>query len=302
MIAILSGGTGTPKLIQGLLEIVGEEQLSVIVNTAEDHWLDHGYISPDIDTVVYTIAGVVDDSTWHGIKGDTYYSHEALKTLGSSEYLKIGDRDRALHIWRGERLRAGETLSQVTKAHCKTIGVKANVGPMSDDTVESAIETIEGDMSLHEFWVKNKGTPEVKGVRFKGLDNAEACKEAIDAIDEAKRIIVGPSNPVTSIYPIISLQGIRKSLERNRKKVVGISPIIGNTAFSGPAEKLMHAFGIEVSVEGVAKFYKDLMDRLVVDSSETVEDEPVDVKILKTNIVMDTREKRKALAKFVMDV
>jgi LPPG:FO 2-phospho-L-lactate transferase len=302
MITVLSGGTGTPKLIQGLLEIVGEEQLSVIVNTAEDQWLSHGYLSPDIDTVVYTIAGVIDDSTWHGIRGDTYHSHEALKTLGSSEYLKIGDRDRALHIWRGERLRAGETLSQVTKAHCKNIGVKANVVPMSDDTVESVIETEERDMSLHEFWVKNKGMPEVKGVRVKGLDNAEACKEAIDAIDEAEKIIVGPSNPVTSIHPIISLQRIRSSLERNRKKVVGVSPLIGSSAFSGPAEKLMRAFGIEVSVGGVAKFYKDLMDRLVVDSSETVEDEPEDVKILKTNIVMDALEKRKALAKFILDV
>lgn len=301
MITVLSGGTGTPKLIQGLHELVEQKDITVIVNTAEDHWLPHGYFSPDIDTVVYTLAGIIDERTWHGIQEDTHFTHDTLRSLGSNEYLRIGDRDRATHIWRGELMRAGKSLSTTTMMHCKTLGVEAEVIPMSNDKFESVIVTPGGDLDLHEFWVKCRGKPEVEGVRFKKSEKASACREAVDAISDAERVIIGPSNPVTSIYPIISLPEISNALKENKEKVICISPIVGDSALSGPAEKLMRGFGIEVSVKGIAKFYKDFASHLVVDSSEAVSDFP-GFKIHKTDIIMDSLEKKKALAKYVLGV
>jgi LPPG:FO 2-phospho-L-lactate transferase len=301
MITVLSGGTGTPKLIQGLLAHMNQKDLSVVMNTAEDHWLPHGYFSPDVDTVVYTLAGIVDDSTWHGIRGDTHFTHETLKTLDSSEYLRIGDRDRALHIWRGELIKAGVSLSNITKKHCKVLGVEADVIPMSNDRVETVIETETGEMDLHEFWVKNQGEPSVNAVHIKASDGTSASKEAVTAIQKAKRIVIGPSNPVTSIYPILSFPETLNALKQNEGKVICVSPIIGESAFSGPAEKLMKAFGIEVSAKGIANFYKDVASHLIVDSSENIPDLP-GLKIHKTDIIMDTLEKRKALANYVLSV
>ncbi len=301
MITVLSGGTGTPKLIQGLLTHLDQKDLRVIVNTAEDHWLPHGYFSPDVDTVVYTISGIVDDETWHGRKEDTHFTHDTLKTLDSSEYLRIGDRDRALHIWRGELIKAGVSLANITKKHCKALGVKADVIPMSNDRVESVIVTPQGELDLHEFWVKKGGEPRVEAVRIETSDGARACEDALDAIQNAKRIVIGPSNPVTSIYPIISFPEISGALKKNKEKVICISPIVGDSAFSGPAEKLMRAFGIEVSIIGIAEFYSDIASHLIVYSSEEILDIP-GLKIHKTDITMDSLEKRKALAKYVMSV
>jgi LPPG:FO 2-phospho-L-lactate transferase len=299
MITVLSGGTGSPKLLRGLRRVIDEKDLTIIVNTAEDQWLPHGYFSPDVDTVVYTLTGMVEDLHWHGIKGDTFYTHGILKRLGATEYLKIGDADRALHIWRGERIRAGERLSQVTKKHCSMLGVQARVLPMSDDAVETTIITTGGDMGLHEFWVKKGGAPDVKGVRFNGIDKASAGEEAISAIEDCERVIIGPSNPVTSIYPIISLPEIKKALKKDRGKVIGVSPIVGGSAFSGPAEKLMNAFGIEVTARGVAEFYKDFITVLVVDSSEDLESVS-GINIVKADIVMDSIAKSEALSEYIV--
>jgi LPPG:FO 2-phospho-L-lactate transferase len=271
MITILSGGTGTPKLIQGMSKIVRGGELSIIVNTAEDHWLAHGFISPDVDTVVYTLAGIVDDTRWHGIKGDTYHTHVELVKLGSSEYLRIGDLDRAIHIWRGELLKKGEKLSRIIERFCQSLKVKASVMPMSDNTVKSIIECKEGEMDLHEFWVKRGGKPKVNGVRYSGLKEAKALHEAVNSIEKAEKVIIGPSNPVTSIYPIIGFEDMREALIKNRAKVIAVSPIIGNNAFSGPAEKMMKAAGIEVSVKGIAGFYKEMISHLIVDRCERLD-------------------------------
>lgn len=301
MITILSGGTGTPKLIQGISKIVRGGELNVIVNTAEDHWLAHGFISPDVDTVVYTLAGIVDDTAWHGIKADTYHTHVELVKLGSSEYLRIGDQDRALHIWRGELLKNGEKLSRIIERHTQALKVKASVMPMSDDSVKSIIECKEGEMDLHEFWVKRGGEPDVTCVSYNGLKEAKALDESIKSIEKAEKIIIGPSNPVTSIYPIIALEDMREALIKNRAKVIAVSPIIGNSAFSGPAEKLMKASGIEVSVKGIAGFYKEMISQLIVDRCERL-DSIREIEIHKTDILLENLEKRAALAKYIMDL
>jgi LPPG:FO 2-phospho-L-lactate transferase len=301
MITILSGGTGTPKLIQGMSKIVRGGELSIIVNTAEDHWLAHGFISPDVDTVVYTLAGIVDDTRWHGIKGDTYHTHVELVKLGSSEYLRIGDLDRAIHIWRGELLKKGEKLSRIIERFCQSLKVKASVMPMSDNTVKSIIECKEGEMDLHEFWVKRGGKPNVNGVRYSGLKEAKALHEAVNSIEKAEKVIIGPSNPVTSIYPIIGFEDMREALIKNRAKVIAVSPIIGNNAFSGPAEKMMKAAGIEGSVKGIAGFYKEMISHLIVDRCERF-DSMREIEIHKTDILLNNMKKRVALAKYITDI
>ena len=214
MITVLSGGTGTPKLLQGLKEIVQNNELTVIVNTAEDKWLSHGYFSPDVDTVLYTLAGIVDDSCWHGIKGDTFKTHEALNKLGDNEKLKIGDSDRATHIQRGSLMKSGLCLSDVIDIQRKALGITAKVVPMTDDRVETVVKTPEKNMEFHEFWVYNKGEPTVIDVDYKGISEASPSKGAVKAIKEAEKIIIGPSNPITSILPILSLKGITKEIKK----------------------------------------------------------------------------------------
>ncbi len=302
MITLLSGGTGTPKLLQGFMEILDPEDISVIVNTAEDRWLSHGYFSPDIDTVVYTLAGMVDDDSWHGIRGDTHHTHDKLLSLGYDEYLRIGDLDRAVHIWRGDEMRREKKLSEITKTHCDMLGVKAHAIPMSDDAVETWIETEEGRMNLHEFWVKHRGRPTVKKVGFRGVRDAIACREALRAIENAEKVIMGPSNPVTSIAPIISIADIRSALVSSKEKVIGVSPLIGGSAFSGPAEKLMEAYGMSVSSFGVADFYKEVLSCFIVDRNETDFKAADGMRILKSDIHLNTLHRKKALADFIMEI
>ncbi len=185
MIAVLSGGTGTPKLLQGLKEVIQkEDQIAVIANTAEDRWLPHGYFSPDVDTVLYTFANLIDDKLWHGIKGDSFYTHEALLNIGYDEFLKIGDRDRAIHIARGELLKSMK-LCRAIDVQRQALGVNARVIPMSDDAIETIIKTPRGAMRFHEFWVKNKGKPRVLDVYYRGIEKAHACEKAVRAIEKA---------------------------------------------------------------------------------------------------------------------
>lgn len=298
MIVLLSGGTGTPKLLQGLLRILPAEDICVIVNTAEDSWLPHGYFSPDVDTVLYTFAGIIDDEVWHGIKDDSFYTHKSLLELGYDEILKIGDRDRATHIYRGILMRQGHSLSRAIEELRLALGVKGRVYPMSDDPVKTVISTPEKDMDLHEFWVENKGSPEITGIKIEGALKARPCLKALEAIESADGIIIGPSNPVSSILPIISIPGIKRAL-RSRNNRIAVSPIIGNKPVSGPADKFMRALGVEPTPRGVAELYEGLIDYIVIDSDD--EKFEIDgVKILKTDILMNSSRRKKALAEFVL--
>lgn len=300
MLVLLSGGTGGPKLLQGLMRVMDASDIVVVVNTAEDSWLSHGFISPDVDTVVYTLADLVDDGVWHGRRDDTFYCHEELVRLGSDEFLRIGDKDRALHIWRGERLKQGSKLSEVTQVHCNKLGVGSRVLPMTDDPVTTNIKTSEGEMGLHEYWVKHRGEPVVESVGYHGIGKAHAAEGVLDVLEDCERIIIGPSNPVTSINPILGIRDIRRVIKKHRTKTISVSPIIGGSAFSGPAEKLMKAQGIKVSIEGITDIYKEYADHLVVDESETSPSEILGVKIHKHVIWLDSLERKTALADFIL--
>jgi LPPG:FO 2-phospho-L-lactate transferase len=300
MITLLSGGTGTPKLLQGLLQVVDASEIAIIVNTAEDKWLPHGYFSPDIDTVVYTLAGVIDDTCWHGIKGDTFHTHDRLVHMGFDEYLKIGDMDRATHILRGEMMKKGLPLSRATKAFCQYFGISAKVLPMSDDPVNTVISTPGAQMDLHEYLIKNRGEPEVEGIEFSGIEKARALPEALDCIRRSERVIIGPSNPITSISPILGVNGMREALRKRREECVAVSPIISGKPVSGPADRFLEAWDIEPTSAGVAGLYSDIISSFVVDEKEDLPESSEAVEYLETNTFMRTAEDKRKLAEFLV--
>lgn len=247
---VLSGGTGTPKLLRGLEQLVAPADLTVVVNTAEDGWISGNLVTPDIDTVLYTLAHMVDESRWWGIEGDSFVTHDLLTVLGEQELLAIGDKDRAVQIYRSSLIRAGRSKSEATAALAKALGVKQRVIPMSDDEISTIIETPNGDMPFQEFWVGQGGRPNVDGVRIEGLDVALPSPAFVQALAREDVVLIGPSNPVTSTGPILGLPGVREALFE--KTVIAISPLQGNRPFSGPAAKFMDAVGAEVSDAGVA--------------------------------------------------
>ncbi len=288
---VLSGGTGTPKLLQGLKEVA---DFWVVVNTAEDVWVSGNKICPDIDSVIYALAEVIDDEKWWGIKNDTFRTHERLKALGMDEGMRIGDLDRATHILRSEVLRKGGSLVDATKAVARAYGVKQEVFPMCEEEVSTIIVSNEGEMHFQEFWVLKKGEPEVKDVYFKGIETAKIPEEVKKKLDKEQEVLIGPSNPITSIMPILSVEDFRERL-RN-KKVVAISPIVGKSAVSGPAAKLMRAKGYEVSARGVAEVYADFLNLLVVDEV----DRGLIEKSVATNTIMRSKDDAIRLAEFVV--
>jgi LPPG:FO 2-phospho-L-lactate transferase len=303
MLVVLSGGTGTPKFLQGLKENIKPKEITVIANTAEDKWLPHGYFCPDIDAIIYTLADIIDEDKWYGIKGDTFNVHEKLLDLGYDEFLNIGDMDRATHILRGWLMKNGMSLSKTVDYLRTKYRVKAKIYPMSNDRVETVVVTPQGKMNLHQYLVKNKGKPKVEDIFLDGIEEANALKDAVKAIKKAKGIIIGPSNPISSILPIISLNEIKKVLIEKKEKCLAISPIIGKKPISGPAGRFMRTKGLEVSPHGVAEFYKDIIAHFVIHPSDSKKNiERLGIKCYQTNIIMKNLADKKALAKFVLNV
>lgn len=260
---VLSGGTGTPKLLLGLKELLPPSELSVVVNTAEDLWISGNFVSPDVDTVLYTLAGMVDSRRWWGIKGDRTLTHDFLLSLGQQEMLTLGDKDRAVHIFRSELLRRGCSLSMSTQALAEALGVHQMVVPMSDDPVATTIATPQGEMHFQEFWVERKGKPDVLSLRFRGIEDARPSPGFLELLERENVVLIGPSNPVTSIGPILALKGVRDLLAK--KKVIAVSPFVGDLPVSGPAAKFMKARGVAASDEGVAALLGKV-DLFIVDS------------------------------------
>lgn len=299
---ILSGGTGTPKLLVGLIKVFKEEELNIIVNTAEDSWISGNLLCPDIDSVLYTLAGIIDADRWWGIKGDTFYTHKALEQSQYPEPLMIGDKDRATHIIRSELLRQGKSLTEATAVLAQRFGIAKHITilPMTDDpaSVRTKIRTSEGELYFHEFWVARKGEPDVLDVSFDGIDEVKPSEAVVQVLEKESDalLLIGPSNPITSIGPILSLKGIGERLKW--KIVMAISPIVGTEAVSGPAGKFMRAKGFDVSPYGVYTCYKDFLDVLVIDKGD---DCPVDtgVEVLKTDIMIKKDRDSKRLALFL---
>jgi LPPG:FO 2-phospho-L-lactate transferase len=291
---VLSGGTGTPKLLMGLKELLKPEELCVVVNTAEDLCISGGYISPDIDSVLYTLADMIDEKRWWGIKGDKTLTHDFLITMGIKEKLQVGDKDRAVHIFRSELLGRGVKLSMATKTLAESLGVKQRVVPMTDDIVSTMVSTSEGVMHFQDFWVGRRGRPEVLALFFAGLDAALPCQAFLDLLEKEDTILIGPSNPVTSIGPILALQGVRERLQD--KKVIAVSPFIGNKPRSGPAAKFMAACGAPPGDEGVRALLGKV-DLFVVDKKSSYRGE-----CLRMSTLMRTRRECVKVAKELLEL
>lgn len=298
MITVLSGGTGTPKLLQGLKEIVAPEELTIIVNTLENDYFGGVYVSADIDTVLYTMSDLINDELWYGIKDDTFITHERLEEIGCSELLRIGDKDRATKIQK-TLLMEKYDLAKACEIQAKNMGLDCRIIPMSNENSDIKIVTDIGELEFHDFLIKHQSEPEVLDVKFS--DVSPACG-IIDAINNSEAVIIGPSNPITSILPILSLEGVREALKNSY--VVAVSPIIGSGAVSGPANKFMKALDVDVSAAGVASLYKDFLNTMVIDSKD--DDKKVEVnqiinKVIVTNTIMNNLDAKKNLAKIIIE-
>jgi LPPG:FO 2-phospho-L-lactate transferase len=291
---VLSGGTGTPKLLRGLKELLPASDLTVVVNTAEDLWISGNYISPDIDSVLYTLADLIDEKKWWGIKNDKTLTHDFLLTLGVDEKLMVGDKDRAAHIFRSNLLRRGVKLSLATEALAGALGVEQKVFPMTDDIVSTVVATSEGVMHFQDFWVSRYGKPDVRSVIFTGMEEALPSLGFLAMLEKEDTILIGPSNPVTSIGPILALPGVRERLRD--KKVVAVSPLVGNRPVSGPAAKLMEAQGVPATDEGIAALLGHI-DLFVVDKKSDYRGE---CKRMKT--LMRTKNESLAVARGLLDM
>ncbi|MCX9085791.1 MAG: 2-phospho-L-lactate transferase [Candidatus Methanoperedens sp.] len=295
---VLSGGTGTPKLLQGLRKMIPDEEITVIVNTAEDIVVSGALVSPDVDTILYLFSGMLDVQKWWGIKDDTFHSNKALKKMGFFEKLMIGDADRATCILRSELMREGKSLTEATSQICRSLGIKARILPMCDEKVDTMISTPQGGMHFQDFWVGKKGVPEVMDVNIQGIEKAKPTREVMAVLNSEENVIIGPSNPITSIGPILALKGMREIL--TRKKVIAVSPVIGNSPVSGPAGKLMAACGFEVSSSGVARCYGDILDLMIIDERDTTVEADFEIKTVRFDTMMTSVEKSGVLAKRIL--
>ena len=303
MLVVLTGGTGGAKLVQGLSLEVNPEELVIVCNTGDD-FVFHGLrISPDLDTITYTLAGLSDTNRGWGVEDDSFVVLEWLGKYGGETWFKLGDRDLATHITRSRLLREGVLLSEITDRIRLALGVKATIIPMSDDRVETRLVTAAGEISFQEYFVKRHWKDEVKEVSFAGAERSQPAPGVLDAIRRAEAVIVCPSNPVTSIAPILAVPGIRKVLQETRSPVVAISPIIQRLALSGPAHRLMAAAGYEASAAGVAKAYADFLGTIMIapedkDLKERIE--AMGVKTVVSPIRLDSLDDKRRVAREVL--
>jgi LPPG:FO 2-phospho-L-lactate transferase len=305
VITVLTGGTGGAKFVDGLRQVVPPEDLTVIVNTGDDLLWWGLYVSPDLDSITYMLADRLSQERGWGVKGDTFYCLQVMRQLGQPSWFHAGDRDIATHILRSKLLSDGKTLSEVTAEMARRLGIKARILPMSNSRVETRVLTPTGELSFEEYFVERWYQDPVESVRFAGASDAEPAPGVIDAIRAADAVMLAPSNPVSSIAPILAVPGIRDALRESRARIAAVSPIVGGAAVSGPAGVLMRALGYPVSIAGVAEFYSDFLDVLVVD----VEDSEMAGELRKsgmpvhcTQTLLRTQEDRVALARVVLEL
>jgi len=269
MITVLTGGTGGARFVDGLHRIVPSEELTIIVNTGDDHDWWGVYVSPDVDSITYVLSGRLSAERGWGVRGDTFHCLQQMKELGEETWFSVGDRDLAIHLLRTKLLAQGRTLSEVTRSITRRLGLKHRILPMSDQRVETRIGTLTGELSFEEYFVKRRYQDPVQSVSFAGAGECQPAPGVIEAIVSANAVLLAPSNPVTSIGPILAVPGIREALRNTAAPVVGVSPIVGAAAVSGPAANLMRAQGLEVSIAGVAQAYGDFLDILVVHETDS---------------------------------
>ena len=303
MITVLTGGTGGAKFVDGLQQVVAPEELTLIVNTGDDLLWWGLYVSPDIDSITYVLSGMLSKERGWGVKGDTFFCLQHMGQLGQPIWFHAGDRDLAVHILRSKLMAEGKTLSEVTTEIADKLGVKARIMPMSNSRVETRVLTPLGELSFEEYFVQRWYQDPVESVRFAGAADAEPAPGVTDAILNADLVLLAPSNPITSIGPILAVPGIREALHKTKGRIAAVSPIVAGEAVAGPAGILMAAQGLPVSVAGVAQAYHDFLDMLIVDerdadAADDLRKSGLRVQVAKT--VMRTTEDKAELASAVL--
>jgi LPPG:FO 2-phospho-L-lactate transferase len=303
MIVVLTGGTGGAKFVDGLRQIVSAKELTIIVNTGDDLEWWGLYVSPDLDSIAYVLAGLLSKERGWGVKGDTFFCLQAMEELGEPIWFHAGDRDLAVHLLRSKLLGQGKTLAEATAEIASKLGVQARILPMCNSRVETRVDTPIGELSFEEYFVQRWYQDPVKSVRFAGIESAEPAPGVIDAILSASVVLVAPSNPVTSIGPIIAVPGITDALQNTRAPVIAVSPIVAGAAISGPAGILMEAQGLPVSIAGVAQAYKEFLDILVVDDRDSQAAEALLASGLQVHYtMMRSAEERVKLARVLLSL
>ena len=298
-IVALAGGVGGAKLADGLAQVLPPEDLTILVNTGDDFEHLGLAISPDLDTVCYTLAGLANPETGWGRHGETFQVLENIEKLGGPTWFNLGDQDLGTHIERTRRLKEGQSLSEVTSAFCHSWGVQQTVLPMSNETVHTIVDTLEyGELPFQEYFVHLRCEPTVKGFRFDSIEEAFPVPGALEAIDSSDGVIICPSNPWVSIDPILGINGIRPAVKG--KPVIAISPIIGGVTVKGPAAKMSRELGIPPSALAVAQHYGDLLSGFVLDAIDSSLAGDLSIPVLTTNTIMKTAADRRRLAEDVL--
>ena len=301
-VVALAGGVGGAKLAHGLAQILPPEDLTVVVNTGDDFEHLGLHVSPDLDTVLYTLAGLANPETGWGLRDESWNFLDALGRLGGETWFRLGDRDLATHVERSHRLWAGESLTEVTAALCAALGVRMRVLPMTDDIFRTMVQTEEGELEFQEYFVQRRCEPRVTGFRFDGLGSAFPTEQVLTALDAADVIIFCPSNPFVSLDPILSLPGVRERV--GRKRAVAVSPIVGGQAIKGPAAKMFAELEMEVTAASVAAHYAGLLRGFVLDEVDAELKPSIEsdtLQVLVTNTVMRSDADRARLAREVLD-
>jgi LPPG:FO 2-phospho-L-lactate transferase len=301
-VVALAGGVGGAKLAHGLAQILDPQELTIVVNTGDDFKHLGLHISPDLDTVMYTLAGLAHPETGWGLAGETWNFLDALQRLGGDTWFRLGDHDLATHVERSRRLTGGATLTEVTAALCAALGVGPRILPMTDDRVQTRVQTSGAELEFQEYFVHQQCRPNVTGFRFAGLEHAEATAPVLKALAAADLIVFCPSNPFVSLDPILSLPGVRQSLVT--KPVTAVSPIVGGQALKGPAAKMLAELGMEVSPVTVARHYAGLLHGFVMDTIDEALAPAVretGLEVFVTNTIMKTVADRARLAREVLN-
>ena len=301
--SVLAGGTGAAKFLRGLVQVVPEEDVDVIVNVGDDAEMWGLHISPDIDSVAYSLANKLDAVRGWGLKNETFQCLEEIRGYGMPAWFRLGDRDLATHLTRTELLKQGLSLTESVHRMTRAIGIRARVLPATDESVRTKIETPTGTLDFQEFFVRDHWQAEVRSVIYAGAAEARASAAVLESIREADIVIIAPSNPITSIGPMLAIHDLRDALRCTRAEVVAISPLIGTAAVSGPAAKLMEACDYEVSPSGIARCYHDFLDNIVLDRSDqafaaSIRYETIGVHL--ADILMANEEAARKLAQFVV--
>jgi LPPG:FO 2-phospho-L-lactate transferase len=300
MIVVLAGGVGAARFLQGVVQVVPQDQLVVIANTGDDRDFYGLHVSPDIDIVMYTLAGLIDEKNGWGIRDDTFHTMRQLTSYGNEDWFALGDRDLATHIHRTNLLRQGKTFSEITEELRQHFGLQLRILPMSDQPIATHIQTPVGLIHFEEYLVKRRCSDEVQDVVFVGAQEAKPAPGVLDALKQADAILIAPSNPIVSIGSILAVPGIHDVLHEVSGMIVAVSPIVGGAPIKGPADKLMSGMHIDVSAVGVARCYRDFLDVMVIDEQdaqlvEGVED--LGIPAVVTNTIMSDSKAKAELAR-----